>query len=297
VEVKICGLLSWFDEDPAWLYNSIRSLAKAGVTDLVAVDGRYALYQCDHDQSPASNHEAAIRACHDADIRLLLDLPRQPWESEVEKRTRLFELGDTIQADWFMVMDSDQIVDTVPPDLHQRLERTDLDVAEVTFHERHPDKTVSRFPIPILFRATPGIQVRRNHYTYVAADGTVLWGRNSKAKRLDIRDLTVQHLTHFRHQARRDNARAYYRERDQLGVEIGHCEYGHCQKPGTAEIPYDWRYDTVYPEASPERTLTSTWISVCPEHEKAVRAENDATLKGFGLDPAKVQVTFKKVPA
>jgi hypothetical protein len=296
-QVTICGLMSWFDEDPAWIYNAVRSLTKAGVTALVAIDGRYGLYDSDHDTSPAANHEAVVRACRDSNIRLLLDTPTEPWNTEVDKRSRLFALGDTLAPDWFLVMDADQIIDTVPTDLHARLGHTDLDVAEVTFHEPHPDGTTSRFPIPILFRATPGIRVRRNHYTYLAADGTVLWGRNAKAHRLDTRDLTVQHLTHFRQQHRRDNARSYYRTRDRLGIEIGQCEHAHCDQPGTTELPHDWRLDTVHAEHHPEQKLTSTWISVCADCEPIVRAANDRTLRSFGLDPATVQVTFEKVPA
>src|SRR6266498_1360247 len=59
--LKIIAILSWFDESPSWLSACVASLARAGCSHLVAVDGAYRLYPDGRPHSGIAQQDAITR--------------------------------------------------------------------------------------------------------------------------------------------------------------------------------------------------------------------------------------------
>ncbi len=96
--MRLIGILSWYDERPDWLAATVASLAKAQVSHLVAVDGRYALYPDSRPSSPGVQHDAIVETCRGAGMGLTMHIPTEPWAgNEVAKRTFCFELAETVE--------------------------------------------------------------------------------------------------------------------------------------------------------------------------------------------------------
>lgn len=275
---RIIGLLSWYDEQPSWLHKAI--LSCDGIIDhLIALDGAYSLFPHPKAASPP-NQKAAINAAGNA-IGATVEIitPDEPWQgNETQKRTQLFRHGDETAEpgkDWFLILDADERVTTCPPDLHEQLEMTPFDVAQVTFNEPQPNGKVKSYPIPILFRANPGIYVEGDHYTYRTTDGRYLWG-NANLRRLEPRHLTsveVLHLTHQR-QARRHNQQyAYYRKRDKTGLEALPCQ---CGKPSTRDVYGNFRPD--------QGRMKGQIIQCCDTCAREVHIRNQFTFMQYGID-------------
>jgi hypothetical protein len=221
--VRIVALLSWYDEDPAWLDRCIRSLPQAGVSAILALDGAYSLYPAANAASDPDQVNAIRHAAEHAGIPCRIKQPATPWAGEVEKRNRLFELAEQTTADWYLIIDADEFITSAPPDVPARLAQSPFDVAAVTLREPgHPLGTVVYPTHPKFFRAIHGLRAVTNHYTYTTPDGRKLWG-NAKTDRLeprhDLTALTVEHHNQLRHPDRRGAALAYYRTRDRAGVE------------------------------------------------------------------------------
>lgn len=238
--MRLIGLLSWFDERPTWLTECISTYHQAGITHLVAIDGRYQLYPAAHNRSSFANHDAIISTCRGLNLPLTLHIPSEPWAgNEIEKRTHLFRLADTISTDgedWYLIIDADERVTHATKNWTSLLETTDLDTAAVLLTETEPRDTpaaacvdrqtdhnpVTTGPIRKLFRSHHGTQVVRNHYTYVDRFGDTLWsGRyGAMVPELDLtQHVTVNHLTKWRSQHRYHASHNYYRERNQVGAE------------------------------------------------------------------------------
>jgi hypothetical protein len=288
--MQIVALLSWYEEDPAWLAAMVERLPLAGVDRLVALDGAYALYPGATPQSDPAQKQALAAACRTEAIALDLYTPNGVFKgNEVEKRSELFRLAEEVTGpdDWYLVIDADELITDIPSDLylHERLAATDLDVATVTFdEERDPDRPTpslwqrkDSYPIRILFRAIRGLRVKTNHWTYVTPDGRRLWGQNKRtlAPALDCTDLHILHRSDLRHEARRADQYAYYRIRDERKTEIGYCS--RCTRKATKSMPSGY-------EPSPEG-LTADWIDVCNRCAREVKQENDRILRRHGIDP------------
>lgn len=238
---RLVGLLSWYQERPDWLYETVTSLKQADVTALVAVDGAYRLYPGGTPTSDPEQREAIEQAAHDIGIDLLVWEPGETWAGgEVEKRAFLFAAGEAFTDgpdDWYIVMDGDEVIAQAPTDLHQRLEATPHPSATVAFLNDPAEGIVSacfdeggipsimhgRFvqPVPILFRAFPGLTVRGRHHDYLLPDGTNLWGDgiHEGPPSLLIPDLLIDHRTKLRDDDRRAKSMAYYDARNAAGVE------------------------------------------------------------------------------
>jgi hypothetical protein len=221
--VRIVALLSWYDEDPAWLERCIRSLPQLQVAGLVALDGAYSLYPDAKAYSHPDQAEAIRRATADTGMPLLLDVPHDPWPGEVAKRNHLFRLAEQTCPDWYLIIDADEFVTAAPTDIPERLAQTPFDVGAVTLREPgHPMGTMIYPTHPKFFRAFPGLKAVTNHYTYTAPDGRLLWG-NAKTDHLepraDLTSITVEHHNQLRHPDRYKAAKTYYRTRDAQGVE------------------------------------------------------------------------------
>lgn len=286
--MTLVALLSWFDERPDWLRDTVLSLAKLRVDCVVCLDGAYRLFPGAAARSHPDNYAAIYQATRLAGIDLVRATPEGVWGSEMEKRSKLFEIAEkrTDERDWYFVIDADTVVLHSSIDLKATLADTDLDVAAVRMVEPSPDGSQKQFRLPMFFRACRGLYVERNHYTYVTGDGRRLWGRGKTEPQLDLTNAVLcEHRSQLRDPERWDRAHRYYRLRDEAKVEVGTCEL--CPKPGVTELPTDWR-------PGGEGRLTSVWISVCEDCERKVRAENDRVIRSYGLDPETIQVTFEK---
>lgn len=286
--MQIVALLSWYEEDPQWLDDMVHRLPLAGVDRLVALDGAYALYPGATAASAPVQKLALKAACDEVGIGVDVYTPTGVFKgNEVEKRSALFELAEEVTGpdDWYLVIDADELITDVPENFRDRLEQTDLDAGIVTFDEgRDPDRPPPSLAqrkdqqaVRILFRATRGIRVKGNHWTYVTPDGRRLWGQNRRSlvPALDCTDLHILHRSDLRHEARRADQYAYYAIRDARGTERGYCF--RCKSKAVKSMPY--RY-----EPSPEG-LTADIVDVCTQHGRQVKQENDSTLRRHGIDP------------
>jgi hypothetical protein len=162
---------------------------------------------------------------------------QEPWQgNEVEKRSALFALSDTIASpgDWVWVCDADEVV-TDAYGVKDTLEGTDLDAGEVTlwermdWHSRRPEEEHaaieadlperSQQPIRKLFRAGLGTRVVGNHYTYVTADGRVLFSMGAQEEAVSLLQVRVEHRNRWRTAARDAARNSYYERRGLLRIE------------------------------------------------------------------------------
>ncbi len=288
---RLIALLSWFDEPPATLTRCLAGLSAAGVTHVVALDGRYGLYPADHDQSHPNEYAAILLSCRELGMSCTIEQPAGPFEGgEVEKRTALFALGwaAASDGDWFWVQDADQWTVSVPADLGERLAATDLDAAEVDMLDVEAQRAnLSTWPahhaMRSLFRAQP-LRVDGNHVNYVTADGRHLWGRDGDGRVENALDLTgcvhVEHHPQERAPGRLAAKLTYYAERDAAGVERGTCEL--CGAPARSLEPARWRMTTIGPVAD--------WMECCATHAVSVATVNAITLRRLGIDPDSLEV-------
>lgn len=242
-EARVCALLSWYDESPLWLAATVASLA--GLADhLVAVDGAYALFPGGEARSPVEQHEAIVEAAAAARLGLTLHVPTERWAgNEVEKRNATVELARQVADEdwWLFVIDADMVV-AHAEGVRQALAEAPEDVAAyelVTRDDPHRNETVAKYareslwqkqsrqPLRGIYRALPHLRFEGAHYV-VRADcpgepARYLWGRedlHALAPAADVRlELRVEHRSHLRDRERADQARGYYRVRDELGFE------------------------------------------------------------------------------
>jgi hypothetical protein len=288
--MNLVALLSWFDEPVADLVACIASLREAGVDELVALDGRYALYRADSDVSPSDQYAAIVLACRQVGMGCTIHAPREAWAgNEVEKRTFLFALGWSVAkpGDWFWVMDADQVVTKVPEDLKARLAATEMDAAEVQFLDvvalrANRKDWPPHFAVRDLFRAQ-SIHLETNHVTYVTADGRYLWCRDDEHDAEPVLDLTdcvlVEHRPDRRPTERQLAKMNYYADRDASGVERGACR---CGQRSAGLVPVNWRWTDIGPVAD--------WREACDRCAKRLDKVARRELVAMGVDPASVRV-------
>lgn len=290
--VSIIGLLSWYDEHPAWLERAILSLHKIpGLDHLIALDGAYALYPDGTARSGLEQYEAIHNAAAQNGIGLTIHTPTSVWRgNEIEKRTFLFRLADQIaqsKRDWLFVFDGDEEIKHVPTDLAQRLAGTStFDVADVTLNEPHPTGRRTEFRLPMFFRASLGLTVVGNHFTYRTPDGRNLWG-NARTDRLepriDLTDMRVDHYTHFRPTDRNTAAKAYYTARDLAQIEDP-VPCVRCGQPAKHEVPDP---DTLHrQDVDGVLGYAHDAAYACPVHATEMRAAANAQIRDLGLQPA-----------
>jgi hypothetical protein len=264
---RIIALLAWYMEDPGWLRDTIHGLARVPVDHLVAIDGAYTLFPDAQARSTPTEYEAIVSTCEQTGIGLTLHTPREPWlGNECEKRSKLFQLADqeaTPHQDWYLIIDADEIITTVPADLYAQLAATEHDVAQVTFTEPHPTLKRRDYPMPILFRAIPGTRVVGNHFTYRTPDGRYLWGNattDDLEPRLDLTDtFRLEHLTHYRDPQRRTAASQYYTARKENVTEDFICGHDGCEDTASYSLPIHWHPN--------DGGYVAEWIWVCGKHQ------------------------------
>lgn len=204
----IVGILSWYEEDPAWLAGLVASLAKIPVGHLVAVDGAYALFPNGRGSSPPLQAATIQEACRALDIGLTLHVPREVFfGNETEKRTLGFQLAGhvTEPGDWLFLIDADELVEHAF-NVEETLATTEEDCAAVVLGNTHG---IRRF-----YRALPGLHCKRTHYEFF--DGQ---DRNLFHIPYEVMRVELSHRAEQRDRDRRISQMDYYRRRDELGVE------------------------------------------------------------------------------
>lgn len=241
--MRIVALLSWYDEDPAWLARALRSARDTLAVDaIVALDGRYEHYRGPGGPRSPDDQYDAIR--HTADgLPLEIDGRDSVWPTQIAKRAALFTLGESLTGpdDWYLVLDADSEMVGAPTAIRRALEETRLDVATVTLIEPgKPDR-----PFRALFRAVRGLAPVGNHYTYTTPDGRHLWGHITEQPVEPARDLsgllTMRHHTAARSAERHAAQTAYYGERNRIGLERGPCR--RCGEPSVCMMLDDFTPD------------------------------------------------------
>lgn len=287
--MRIHGLLCFFDEPVESLVAALAGLRSAGVDSIVAVDGAYALYPNARAASAPNQHAAITLACRELGMSCLLHVPSEPWAgNEVEKRTHLFALGQTVaeEGDWFWVQDADMVTTESPFDLKDRLAATDCLAAEVTILDvvaqaAQQKDWPAEFVMRSLFRAQP-IHVDTHHARYVDAEGRHLWNGNGNEQPvagLDLSDVvTVEHRPHERPAERQRDKLAYYAQRDAARVERGKCKT--CGADAMRLVPINWRWSDIGPVAE--------WQEACEPHAEEVGKVARFQLQEMGIDPDSV---------
>lgn len=237
---KVVGCLSFFDENPVWLRNLPVTLKKTGVSHLVALDGRYSLFPSEHDRSPSEQIEALQIGCATSGVELTLE-QGGPYEgNEVEKRSGLFQLAETVTSgdDWYMVIDADTYVQKADKKLVEKLADSTLNVATVRLMD---GTSVQCDEFRALFRALRGLRCDTNHYTYRAGDH-LLWADPAREHLIDPSfhtDVVFQHLNRKRDPARTQAAKAYYKQRQAHLIEYGACQF--CDEADAVlKVPAEW---------------------------------------------------------
>lgn len=219
-------------------------------------------------------------------MRSTIHVPNEAWSgNEVAKRTFMHRLAFSLSepGDWHMVMDGDQVVTTVPPNLDDRLVTSPWDVGEVTFTEDGYADYARR----ILFRAVP-LRIETNHFTYITDTERVLWGAGQE-QALSLSDVVVDHRPKVRSKERLRARGEYYETRDHEGVEKGPLPtVTMCVRclvsPSEAHLPTEWRTHHKF-------GYVGDWVHVCLSCSHSVIKANRGRLSALGLDPDLVVVT------
>jgi hypothetical protein len=256
-------------------------LRNAGVTHIVALDGAYSIYPEGVPASDPDQHMAIMLTCRNLGMGCTIHVPETVWHgNEMEKRSFLFYLGlaNADDGDWFFVMDADQTVIKIPDDFHERLAKTELEVATVTFADEG-----ALYTRRILFRAQP-ILVVGNHFTYMTMDDRRLWGPSNEPmiESVNLVDMVIRHEPNrWRTEKRLSTKADYYALRDESGAELALCKK--CKdhdEQAVKRIPHRWR--------KVNGQVLGDWIEVCAKHAKEVERENRQRLRKLGMDPDKV---------
>lgn len=248
---RIIGLLSWWDESPTRLAACVASMGRF-CDHVVALDGRYALFDDDRVRSGVAEYEAIMDAAHAAGLSLTLEGRGEPWRDEMHKRTHLFRLGMLHASefeDWLFVLDADESVaeapsregvrdaldaaradgcDVLPATLW---ERTDPEANEqrAAASRRFPIEYTYETPTPRFWRALRNLRVVGYHYNYVgeneAGDTVELWGHDSYVgeraqwSRALERLVVIENRNRLRPMARDQRREAYYTARNEVQAE------------------------------------------------------------------------------
>jgi hypothetical protein len=218
--MRLIALLSWYQEDVAWLAELVASMARAGVEHVVAVDGAYALFPQARGQSPSEQAQTVLATAAGAGIGVTVHSPALPWPgNEVQKRSWLFAAAHLVAEhgrDWLWVCDADEVIETAPD--REALGASSSVVAEVLLVQDD-----GAHPVRRLFRAhSRGITVNGRHGRYVDGAGRVLWDSCDPASQVEAVSawgVRMRHRSSQRAAARTSARLAYYQRRDTRHLE------------------------------------------------------------------------------
>lgn len=222
--MRIVAALCWFDEPLEALDRCVRSLA--GIADaVVALDGRWE-HMDGPDRSPVEQEDIIGLAADDVDLGHTVVVPRVlPWGSQPEKRTELMQLCFALAADWILVIDGDEHVQSArPAALREMLEHTTLDAASVTLnqHLAHSGELMTRHPRRLL-RASSSLEYTFAHNAVRNDAGFLIRPVGDERETLDALDATdllaIYNDRGGRPDERARRARRYYQRRAELKLE------------------------------------------------------------------------------
>lgn len=222
--MRIIGLLSWYEEPCSWLAETVASAAKL-CDHLIAVDGPYAEFPgaLDKPVSPTEQASTILHAAAGVGMGSTVHVSREPWwGNEVEKRTFMFGLAETISTpdDWFLVIDADEVVTKVPQDARELLAKTELDVAKVLIWERGDQDT--GLAARRLFRGLRGMRYDGCHYvvTVPTETGVRVLSGDDRIQTVEpfeeLWDLRLEHRSRYRSAVRNGMKNQYYAKLPEL---------------------------------------------------------------------------------
>lgn len=236
-DVRIIGLLCWFEEQLSTLSAAVSSASRV-IDHLVAVDGAYVMFPEARPRSSPEQQQHILSIAQSLDLGVTLHVPQGVWlGNEVEKRNVSMELGEIVarwDRDWFYVIDADEAIGQVPNDLRRQLDATDRDVAEVTLWERFDqDRPEEQFVagssityqgLRKFFRAQPGLRTVSAHFCVCVPSGDrIRWLRGDpRLHELEPSlqlNMEVEHRHRYRNPYRARLAQEYYRMRDSVNGE------------------------------------------------------------------------------
>lgn len=197
--MNLHAILCWWDESPTWLAATIASLSTIGVDHVIAVDGRYPHFEPEKPETSRSEQLEAVHTATNAiGARLTLHQPLGVL-TEVEKRTRAFQLLNLTARtfeDWVCVIDADELVVNGSHDVQTELAalHDDIHVARVRITDvedphakpapdnnirKVSEKLYQKFPDAQpaftaqqsrMFRVLADMRTERNHWAYTGID-------------------------------------------------------------------------------------------------------------------------------
>lgn len=214
--VRICAVLCWYAEPPAFLTRCIESLR--GLADeALCYDGAWDLWPDAKPESSEAEHDAICSAALTIGLPTTIFAPDTTWASQVEKRAALMlEAGET-GADWLLVIDGDEWIESAQSAAARAaLENTHCDVATI-MHKRVTGYDAVNTPGAIrrLYRASTGVTVDTAHNGYRTIDGRWLHGDGAHVTLeppCDLSGMVVLHHEHNNRGVERDRARQVYRQ-------------------------------------------------------------------------------------
>jgi hypothetical protein len=184
------------------LWSQVTALE--GLSDrLVAVNGRWDGFPTNGRDTSREEIATVVEAAERANIDVTVHRPHGTWPGEVAQRNYTLKLALT-DADWVFLMDADERVVHVGPNVRDDLEKMDRHVGTLEFHTLDGDyKPATQWETAgqtteqrRFFRATSDLRYEKHHW-WLRTDSFALWGqipglRFAKARKLDVR---VEHRT------------------------------------------------------------------------------------------------------
>lgn len=221
--MRVLALLSHYDEDPLALLQCVNDLAKIGVTDLIAVGGRYESFpEQPVLHSQMSEIDALASRCLFHDIDLTLEITKNAWHGdEVAKRQRMLELAHVIAGGedaYICVWDADYRLfdDDCLPYFLAGSRSYDVLFSDDPREGDPPE--ASWYRMKMFMALEPGLRMGTNHHTYVYADG-VEFQILPKDEEAPLSGFAVRHLKYRRGEHRLNAQAAWYSVRDSQGLE------------------------------------------------------------------------------
>lgn len=231
---SVCALMAFYDDPADTTEAAIRSVE--GLVDhLVAVDGAYASFPGGEAKSPPEMRERIQVVAEEIGVNVLFYTPADVWAGgEVEKRDRMYRMGDATGADWFTILDTDflfeyplgthAVVDAL--DAAQGYEVGQIKLVDYLTQEGSDERVRQESPLPLFYRASglAPIHIGPTHYhTWREGAGTHLWGcgNTPQVPWADLSDVVhVHHKWWERDQNRQIRKWMYYMQRDQAKLEV-----------------------------------------------------------------------------
>ena len=241
--MKLCGILSYYQESPHWLSTAVAGMGRICDT-LIALDGAYALFPGARPRSHPKQAEAILQMAETMDMECLIHRPKEIyWGNEVEKRNMSLKLAGTVLEpgrDWVLVFDADIHMLMCNPDtVRAELAETQHDVATYTALDGidfladaklaeyangrpvDPEWTVRTKDI---YRWDPTLRYGPAHWTVSRMrNGAREWLRGPANQEPDAHDLNralvVYHRTADRSRVRKRAAETYYKVRQEVGPQ------------------------------------------------------------------------------